>query len=164
MALTLSNTANVALNATLLPGFSVSVLGGANVNFSLVNGAFANGSTPVSIATRWNLNPGQTGAVTLYGYFTTPAQALTDGSGNDIASSLVQARMTTGTPTVYTAFTQTNPVGPAGGSLLLFSENISGPNKIKTRVDNMDLRINLTGQTLPATTYTGTLRIQARAL
>ncbi len=159
-----STIANVNLVATVTQGLSVSVTGGSTVNFTLVNGSPANGNVPVVISTTWNLNPGQTGAVSLYGYFALPAQALTDGSGNNITASLVQGRMATGLPTTYTSFTQTNPVGPASGSLRLFSENISGPNKNKTRVDNLDLRIDLTGQTLPTATYMGTLRIQARAL
>ena len=163
-ALVLSNTANVNLNAVLAEVLTVAVTSGSNVNFSLVNGSPGDGDVPAVISTSWNLNPGLTGAVTLYGYFNTPAQALTDGGGNDISTSLVMGRMATGTPTSYTAFTQTNPVGPGGGSLALFSESITGLNKIKTRDDNLDLRIDLTGQTLPAATYTGTLRIQARAL
>lgn len=163
-ALVLSNTVNVNLNAVLAQTLTVSITSGSTVNFALVNGTTADGDVPAVISTSWNLNPGQTGAVTLYGYFTTPAQALTDAGGDNIPTSMVLGRMTTGTPTSYTAFTQTNPVGPAGGGLALFSENITGGNKIKTRSDNLDLRIDLTGQTYPADTYTGTVHIQARAL
>jgi len=160
----LSNTANVNLNASLAQTLTVSVTSGSTVNFTLVNGSPADGDVPTVISTSWNVNPGLTGAVSLYGYFSTPAQALNDGGSNDIPTSLVMGRMTTGTPATYTAFTQTNPVGPAGGGLALFSETITGGNKIKTRSDNLDLRIDLTGQTLPAASYTGTLHIQARAL
>jgi hypothetical protein len=163
-ALVVSNTANVTLNASLNAALSVSVTSGSTVNFTLVNGAVANGDVPVVISTRWNVNPGKIGGVSLYGYFNTPAQALTDGGSNFISTARVQGRMTTGIPTNYTAFTQTNAVGPAGGSIFLFNERVTGANKNKTRVDNLDLRINLTGQTLPAATYTGTLHIQAVAL
>jgi hypothetical protein len=163
-AVVLSNVANIVLAANLAQGLSVSLPSGAAVNFALANGGPVGGDVPVVISTSWNLNPGQTGAVSLYAYFSVPAQALTDGGGNSIASSLVQGRVTTGLPTTFTPFTQTNPVGPAGGSLLLFSENITGINKSKTRSDNLDLQIDLTGQAIPAGTYTGTLRIQARAL
>jgi hypothetical protein len=163
-ALVLSNIANVTLRAALSQALTVSVTSGSTVSFTLTNGSPANGNVPVVVSTSWNLNPGQTGAVSLYAYFALPSQALTDGGSNSIASSLVQGRMTTGLPTTYTAFTQTNPVGPAGGSLRLFSENITGVNKNKTRSDNLDLRIDLTGQALPTATYAGTLRIQARAL
>lgn len=159
-----SNIGNVSLNATLPQSVTVAVTSGSSVNFALTENTTTNGDVPAVIQTRWNLNPGQVGAVTLYGYFDVPAQALTDGGGNNIPTSWVEGQMATGIPTSYTAFTQTNPVGPAGGSLALFSANITGVNKVATRTDNLDLRINLTGQLLPASTYTGTLRIQARAL
>ena len=160
----LSNISSVNLSATFAQTLSVSITSGSTVNFALTANAAAAGDVPAVVQTSWNLNPGQVGAVSLYGYFDTPAQALTDGGGNDIASSLVEGRMTTGTPTTYTAFTQTNPVGPAGGSLALFSSNITGLNKIATRTDNLDVRINLTGTTVPAGSYTGVLRLQARAI
>ena len=155
---------NVTLRATTASNLTISIPSGGAMNFTLLQGAIANGSVAAQITTSWNLNPGQTGAVSLYGYFTTPSAALA-GTTADIASTYVEGRMLTGTPTVYTAFTQTNPVGPAGGSLLLFSENITGTNKTKTRNDNLNVRINLTtSPALPAENYTGILRIQARAL
>jgi hypothetical protein len=163
-ALTLSNVSNVTLRATKTSNLTVGTVSGSSVNFTLAQGGIANGSTATSLTTSWNVNPGQTGTVRLYAYFTTASAALT-GATQNIASTYVEGRMTTGAPTTYTPITQTNPVGPAGGSLLLFSETITGVNKNKTRTDNLDLRINLTASpALPAGTYTGTLRIQARAL
>jgi hypothetical protein len=160
----LSGTGNVSLTATLSQALTVSVTGGSSVNFALTANAAANGDVPTIIRTAWNLNPGQIGAVSLYAYFDVPAQALTDGAGGNIPSSWVMGQMATGTPTSYTAFTQTNPVGPAGGSLALFTTNITGINKNSSRTDNLNLRIDLTGRTLSAGTYTGVLRIQARAI
>jgi hypothetical protein len=160
----LSGVGNVNLNATLPQSVTVSVTSGSSVNFALTQNAAANGDVPAVIQTAWNLNPGLVGSVTLYGYFDVPGQALTDGTGNNIPTSWVQGQMATGTPTTYTAFTQTNPVGPAGGSLGLFTNAITGLNKVSNRTDNLDLRIDMTGQTLPAGTYTGVLRLQARAL
>ncbi len=159
----LSGVSSASLAATLPQSLTISITSGSSVNFTLAENAAAAGDVPVVVQSNWNLNPGQTGAVSLYGYFDVPATALTDGA-NNIPTSWVEGRMTTGTPTSYTAFTETNPVGPAGGSLALFSEAITGINKVKTRSDNLDLRINLTGQTLPAGSYAGTLRLQARAI
>src|SRR5262245_53937819 len=82
----LSGTAAVNLNATLAQALSISVLSGSTVNFTLVNGTTADGNVPVVVQTSWNLNPLSVGTVTLYGYFSTPAQALTDGGSNYIAS------------------------------------------------------------------------------
>jgi hypothetical protein len=160
----ISNIGNVSLNAVLPQSVTIAVTSGSSVNFALTENAAANGDVPTVIQTSWNVNPGLVGAVTLYGYFDVPAQALTDGAGSNIPTSWVEGQMATGTPTTYTAFTQTNPVGPAGGSLSLFSSAITGINKVSNRTDNLDLRINLTGQTLPAGTYAGVLRLQARAI
>ena len=163
-AQTLSNIGNINLNAAAPQTLTVNVTSGSTVNFALAQGAAAAGDVSPAISTAWNLNPGLTGAVTLFGYFNTPSQALTDGV-YDIASTYVQGRMTTGSVATFTSFTQTNAVGPANGSLLLFTEAVTGANKIKTRSDNLDLQIDLTtSPTVPASTYTGTLRIQARAL
>jgi hypothetical protein len=73
--------------------------------------------------------------------------------------------MTTGTPTTFTAFSQTAPLGAAGAGLTLFSEALTGTNHTANRTDNLNLEINLAAQPLlPAGTYTGTLNIQAQAL
>jgi hypothetical protein len=161
---TLSNVSNVTLIAKKSSALTVAITSGSSMNFTLLQGAIANGSSAAAITSSWSVNPGQVGTVRLYAYFTTASAALT-GATTNIASTYVEGRMTTGAPTTYTPITQTNPVGPAGGSLLLFSETITGVNKNKTRVDNLDLRINLTSSpALPAGTYTGTLHIQTRAL
>lgn len=160
----LSGLSGVTLNATTVTSLSIAITSGTSMNFTLLQGALANGSTAAAITTSWNVNPGQTGTVRLYGYFSTPATALA-GPTYNIASAFVEGRVTTGLPVTYTPFTQTNPIGPAGGSLLLFSETITGSNKNKTRTDNLDVRVNLTtSPVVPAGTYAGTLRIQARAL
>jgi hypothetical protein len=160
----LSGLSDLTLQAITPTSPSILISSGSSMNFTLLQGSPANGSTAAAITTSWNVNPGQTGAVRLYGYFSTPSAALA-GPTYDIASAYVEGRVTTGSPIAYTPFTQTNPVGPAGGSLLLFSETINGTNKTKTRTDNLNVRVNLTtSPVVPAGTYTGTLRIQARAL
>jgi hypothetical protein len=99
--------------------------------------------------------------VSLYAYFDSSTVALTDGTDN-IPSADVLGSVNSG---AFTALTSTGPFGAAGASLLLFTEAISGVNKIKTRNDTLDVRVDLTGlPSLPAGTYTGTMRIQAQAL
>jgi len=118
---------------------------------------------PAVITTSWDVNPGQTNTVNLMAWFTTPAQALSGGA-TQIPSSRVLGRVTTGLPVAFTAITQNavGGIGTAGGSLRLFSQNISGPNKKANRTDNLDLEIDLVGfPTLAPGTYTGTLNIQA---
>ena len=160
----LSNTGTVNLNASLAQSLSLSITSGSTVNFTLVNGGAADGDVPVVVHTTWNLNPLVVGAVTLYGYFSTPTQALADGTGNYITSASVRGRMTTGTPVTYLPFSQTNVVGPAAGSLLLYAQLVTALNAVSNRTDNLDLRIDLTALTIPSGTYTGVLTLQARSI
>lgn len=160
-----STQATVTLNATLTESLTVSTNPSA-VNFALVSGATANGSAPVAITTSWVLKASRAN-VNLYAWFLTPAAALTDGGSpaNNIASSLVLGQVTTGAPTSFTAFTQSNTLGTAGGGLQLFTQALSSTNRAATRTDNLSLQINLTSlPQLPAGTYTGTVTLQAQAL
>ncbi len=160
-----SNTATVALKATLAESLTVAATP-ANVSFTLVSGARAAGSAPVVVSTKWVLNGSRT-TVTLSGYFASATAALTDGATTptNIPTSEVLGRVPTGTPTAFTAFTQSAPVGPAGAGLTLYTKAIPATNRAARRTDNLNLEINLAGQTqLPAGTYTGTLNLQAQAL
>lgn len=156
-----SNAASVTLSASVLQSISVSTGAVGTVNFSLLPGAAATGTPTIPLTTSWNLNPGLVGSVTLYAYFASSTAALTDGTDN-IASADVLGSVNTG---AFAAFTGTGPFGAGGASLSLFTEAITGANKIKTRNDNLDVQLDLTSlPNLPASTYTGTLLIQARAL
>jgi hypothetical protein len=160
-----SNSSTVTLNASLLESLTISA-SPATVNFSLVSGAAATGSAPVAIQTTWLLLPTRAN-VKLFAWFATPAAALTDGATtpNNIPSSEVFGQVTSGTPTSFTAFTQSNTLGAANGGLLLFTQALSALNRAATRSDNLNLKIDLTSQPqLPAGTFTGTLNIQAQAL
>ncbi len=157
------NTASVALNAPLLESLTVTLTGATSVNFALVAGGIAPGSTAVPIQTQWVLKANKT-TVILLGYFAT-ANALTDGGAPPayILSSNVFGMVS---PLVMTAFTQlgVGGIGTAGASLQLFSEVIGASNKNKTRIDTLNLQIDLTTvPQQPAGNYTGTLLIQAVA-
>jgi hypothetical protein len=137
--------------------------GGAQNIASLTDNAVNNFPSPIVINTDWNVKANQTNTVDLVAYFTLPAQAMVGGA-TQIPSSRLLGRMTTGIPVAYTAFTQNGlgGVGSAGGSLRLFSLNITNANRRSNRTDNLDLRLNLVGfPTLPAGTYSGVLNIRA---
>lgn len=160
-----SNQATVTLNATLAETLSISATP-ANVNFTLVSGGPALGSAPVVITSNWLLKSTRS-AVNLYGWFTTPSAALTDGLSpvTNIASSLVYGLVSTGSPTSYTAFTASPALGTAGGGLQLYTQAITNTNRASTRTDNLLLKIDLTSlPQFPAGTYTGTLTLQAQSL
>ena len=155
-----SSLATVTINATKSSVLSLLINSGGTQNLaSLTDNATNSFASPVNVTTTWDLNAGSN--VVLVGSFGTPAQALASGT-NYITSSLVKGRVTTGTPTSFTAFTQNGvgTVGTAGGSLTLFTQSTAP--LAGNRTDNLDLQIDLTGQPnlLPGT-YTGTLNLQA---
>jgi hypothetical protein len=156
----------ITLAAARVNSLSVTINSGSSQTIAAVADNTVNlFPTPVAITTQWDVNPGQTNSVSLVGYFTTPAQALS-GPGVQIPSSRVLGRVTTGSPTTFTPFTQNAVAGAgvAGGSLMLFSVDISGPTKQITRTDNLDLELDLVGfPDLPVGSYTGTLNIRAVA-
>ncbi|SNS32744.1 hypothetical protein SAMN05421770_101514 [Granulicella rosea] len=159
-----STTATVALTATLSEAVTVSVTPTA-MTFALVAGGTANGSVPVAVTTTWVTATSRANLV-LDAYFTTASAALTTAGPPvvNIPSSEVLGQMTTGTPTSYTAFTQTAAFGPTGGGLTLYTVALTSSNRSGTRTDNLTLQINLTGTQIPAATYTGTMYLQAQAL
>jgi hypothetical protein len=134
----------------------------STVNFTLLRAGVATGSSSVAIIT------GYTGAcvactVVLYGYFASAANALTGGvPSSSIPSSDVFGQVPTGTPTSYTAFTQTTPYSGASGLQLFtvsFAVGLGG-----SRTDNLNLRIDLTSAPQqPAAVYTGTMTLEAQS-
>jgi hypothetical protein len=137
----------------------------ATVDFALVSKGTAQGSSGVTVTTTWDAT-GDEQELSLYAWLGSSSSALSDGSSPPdlIPSSAVLGQMTTGSPTSYTAFTQTTPGGIAGAGLTLLndvsvSESRDGSG---SRSDVLNLEINLSGvPTLPAGTYTGTLTLQA---
>ena len=159
-----STAATVSLSATLPESITLSTGAVSSVSFSLTNGQTSVGGAAVPITTTWVLNPART-SVKVYGWVSSSTAALTDGGGNNIAAANVLGQVTTGAPTTYTAFTQTNSgFGSASTGLLLVNQAISSgsSNFVGNRTDNLSLEIN-TPATLPAGSYTGTLTLQAQA-
>lgn len=160
-----SNSVAISLTATLGEVLSISATP-SSVSFTLVQGATATGSSPVAIQTTWLLLPTRANLI-LDGYFSSATAALTDGATtpDNIPTSSVLGEVPTGTPTTFTAFTQSTALGPTGAGLTLFTLPLTALNRAGTRTDNLSLEINLSAlPQLPAGTYTGTLTLQAQAL
>ncbi|HEY1263696.1 MAG TPA: hypothetical protein VGF06_09240 [Terriglobales bacterium] len=156
-----SGAQTIALNATLNESLTLS-LSGNSVNFNLTAGSAANaGSTNITATTSWVLKPSRT-AVKVYAYFGSATAALTDGT-NNIPSSAFFIADNAGPSS---ALTNTVAFGAANAGLQLANVPITGANRAGSRTDIMAFNINLTGGTLPqlpASTYIGTLNIQAQA-
>lgn len=160
----LSNTATVTISATKQASLSIAInSGGTQTMASLADNTVNSFASPVNITTTWDINP-SAASVTLVGYFSNPTQALANGT-DYIASSLVKGRL--GTSGAFNAFSGgavtsgASSAGVAGGSLSLFSQGITGVNKKSTRTDDLYLQIDLTGQSVTAGTYAGTLNLRA---
>ncbi|MGI4853882.1 MAG: hypothetical protein ACRYF4_07555 [Janthinobacterium lividum] len=136
----------------------------SNVNFTLVPGGVASGSSPVTITTTYH-TVGLLSSISLYASLGSTSAALSGGTPvyNIPSSSVFGKDPTGGTATSPTAFVQTNPVTGTGGSLKIANYNalitLTG-----TLTDVLSLTIDLTSlpQT-PAGTYTGTLTLMAQA-
>jgi hypothetical protein len=152
-----SNAATVSLTATKAATLSVTPSVGTATLAVITDNSNANDFTPVGVTTAWNLSAGS--SVRLVGWFATPAQALANGT-DFIPSSKVEGRVGA---TAYAPFTgnAVGGLGVAGGSLELFSEGVGAGSYFGSRVDQLDLRLDLTGTTTMAGDYTGTLNLQA---
>ena len=160
-----SNIATVPLSATKSTALTVVVNSGATQTLSaLVDNTTNTFPSAVSITTTWDLQP-SVGSLALVAYFSNSTQALVAGTAA-IPSAWMRGRVTTGSPTAFTAFTQNavNGAGTAGGSLLLFQFSILGNNRRGSRTDALELQLDLTGRpALTPGTYSGTLNIRAAA-
>lgn len=155
-----SGARSIALNATLTDSVTVSLSGNA-VDFTLTAASPSNpGSTAITATTTWNSKPGRN--LTLYAYFTSAANALTDGAGHAIASADFQI---SDNGSAFRALTSTVPFGAAGAGLQLSTTKITGLNKRGTTTDRMLFNIDLsTLPQLPAGSYAGVLYIQAQVI
>ncbi len=161
-----SATAAIALSATKVASVSVSLPGGSS---AVLPGALVTGPndfTPLAVTTAWDVDPDRTAAVALVAYFEQPARALVGGLAA-IPSAAVFGRVPTGGPKSFAPFTGgavtagAAMAGTAGGTLVLFTQTISGATAHGGRSDDLQLRIDLSGAPeLPAGSYTGTLNLQ----
>ena len=117
---------------------------------SITDNSSANNFSPVSLTANWNLTAGTT--VDLVGWFSTPAQALVNGT-DFIPSSKLEGRIGVA---AFAPFSNgpTGGVGVANGSLILFSQPVAAGSYLGTRTDQLDLRLNLAG----TSTVAGTIR------
>lgn len=152
--------------ATAAAGISISIGSGAIQSLGNVTDNTPNNfPTPVRITLTWDLHP-STGSVQIIGYFANASSAMTSGPVS-IPSSWIKGRVLTAgvnsAPTSYTAFTQnaTGGVGSPGGSLTLASQPVLGYSKSGTLSFDLQLQLDLTGRSLSAGSYSGTLNIRA---
>lgn len=135
----------------------------STTTFALVHGGAATASSAVAITTNYFGGASLAGTLTLYAYFTSAANALTGGTpSSSIPSSAVFGLVPTGTPTTYTAFTQTTPYSGASGLQIYTLSSLVSVSG--SRTDNLNLKIDLSSlPQLPAATYSGTITLEAQS-
>jgi hypothetical protein len=167
-----SQAQTVFLDATVQESLTVTVTGGATVNFTLLPKAAANpGSTTSTIRTAWVLRRGRT-QVSVWAWVPNGAVALTNGAGGNIPASAVSAAAA-GSGSGGGAL---NTVASGGGGVPAFVTpaaatgvqigqiRIRRPNRASNTTTTLTWNINTTGvPQLPAATYTGIVNIQAEA-
>jgi len=167
-----SNAGTVTLNATLAESLTVSVTGGATVNFTLAPNTAANPGSPTStIQTAWVLNTGRT-KVAVWAWVANGAAALTDGAGDNIAASQVTATAA-GSGSAGGAL-NTSVSGGAGvpafvtpaaaTGVQIGNVAIAAANRASSTTTTLTWNISTTATPqLPAAAYNGTVNIQAQA-
>jgi hypothetical protein len=166
----------ISLNVNQTSTLTVTIQSGAvqTLTSPSLSNQITNFPAPVQILTAWDFRPNTVSSLSLVAFFAAPATAMA-GPNGAIASSRIQGQISSSTgpvapaPTTWTSFTSNgvSTNGVAGGSLALWTFAISGNAAAVRRnqqLNRLDLRLNLTGITLPSGTYTGTLVIRAMAL
>jgi hypothetical protein len=155
-----SGASTVALTATLAESLTVTVPTAA-VTFPLAPTGTTNGSTPVSITTTWALAGTRT-SLSLYAWFASTT-ALKDAGTDIIPTSKFNGSINAGAYSAFTGGTAPAAFGGANSKTIFTTSPLTGAFG-GTRTDSLGLQIDTTGLALPATTYTGTLNIQAQAI
>jgi hypothetical protein len=157
-----SAEATATLTAVLPESLSVSLVPGA-VTFTLTSGSATNaGNLPIAVTTTWTLAVTRTD-VALYAYFSNASAALVHtipASTVDIPSARVEVSVNGG---AVAALDQTVVFGGASAGRRIFTQSLTALTASSSRTDSLALNINLASYALPADTYTGTLRLRARA-
>lgn len=162
-ASTNSNRVDIGLTA-VVPNTLALVIVSTGVVFGNVTSGLVNlapVTQNVAITSTWVLNAGQT--VKLYAYFDSATAAMTGTLlGDTVPSSAITGSLNSG---ASQTFTQSSPFSAASTAATLYTVAITSSNAITAaRLDSLALSLNLTGLSLHADTYTGTMHIQAQAL
>jgi len=159
---TLSSSAAVRITAAVRGSISVSVES-VPLRFDYDPERPQSDHFGIPVLTTWNVNPREMRSVEVIGYFADSSRALvSEDESMVLPASRMMGRMN---DSPFQHFDQSNRAGPAGGSLLLFSENIDYTNSRRTRSDLLEMRIDTTGRfDLKKSMYTGVLIIEVRQL
>jgi hypothetical protein len=131
-------------------------------SLTIVDGTLNPYAAPFTISVSWDVKTSTTTVVNLIGYFSTPAQALANGT-DYIAAGLIEVSTDAGTTWKPMTSAAVNGVGAVGGSVVLYTSAVTqGADTKGTKAVTFSVRINLVGAVAAkAGTYTGTLNLMA---
>jgi len=157
-----SSLQTIALTATKGQTVTLSAPSPTAQTVTLVDGQNNQFTNPFSTTVGWDVVTSTTTTVKLIAYFTTPSDALVNGT-DVIPSSLVEISTDGGSNWHALNGSAVGGVGTAGGSYTLFtSSTTTGANKKSSSLVTFSVRVNLTSNPgTTAGTYTGTLNLMA---
>jgi hypothetical protein len=153
----------------ILTGTLGATVSPASINFALSPAGVSVGSPPVTITTSWAGVSGALILLNVYGYFSSPTQALVNSVDSSFgippSSVLGLVSGANGIVPSYTAFNQITPFSGASGLNMVALGNLITIGANGSFTNGLTLEIDLTSQpTLPAGTYNGSLNIVVQAL
>lgn len=148
------------LSAVLLETLTV-VMAPPTTTFALTGGSATNpAALPLLVTTTWLFGTGRS-SLSLYGYFNSASAALVHTlASSDIPAARVGVSVNGG---ATAAFNQTVPFGAASAGRTLFTQALNIGTLVGTRIDTLELNVDLSGALFEADTYLGTLRVRAQA-
>jgi hypothetical protein len=158
-----TSSASVNVNATAASNLYFTSLAGNSQTITIGDNTLSV-YAPITLGLAWDLSPSSTKDIYVVAYFMSSAALVhQDDATVSVASSNVELWTTaTGTWQKFTA-PMTTPVATPGPGLQVFRTAVTASNRKSTASVTMNLRINLTGQTIAPGLYSGTLLVRAVA-
>lgn len=161
-----SNTASVAVTATVGEQVVVGVTGGPLAFGTVSPTANNNASNTVTVTANWVLGGART-TLDLYGYFDSPVAMTAASPNNDaIPTSALKAVLDGGAPTPFAAATLPSGWNATAPAVHFASYNVGSTyNNINSAgVSNtLSLILDLSGLSIRSDSYTGTLHVRVQA-
>ena len=157
-----SSLRTITLTADKPEQVTLSAPSPSSQSVSLSDGAATMFANPFTTTVAWDVSQSTATTVKLVAYFTTPGQALVNGS-SIIPADLIEISLDNGSTWHPVTSNAVAGVGSAGGSYVLYTSPVTqGSNKRASATVTFHVRINLTSNpSTAAGTYSGALNLIA---
>jgi hypothetical protein len=157
-----SSLRTITLTADKPEQVTLSAPSPSSQSVTLADGTAAMFANPFTTTVGWDVSPSTATTVKLVAYFTTPSQALVNGSSM-LPAELIEISLDNGSTWHPITSNAVAGVGSAGGSYVLYTSPVTqGANRRASATVTFHVRINLTGNpSTAAGTYSGALNLIA---